>query len=599
MLSFPLRVSVIVPVYNAARTLRASVASLLRQDLPAREMEILLVDDGSTDGSAALCDALAKQHRRIRVLHQPNGGVSAARNAGIRAARGACLLFLDADDTLEKNTVRHVVSFLEAHRSEVDVVTYPLYYVTRRGFRGAHPRNARFGATGVYPLAENPFLALVHMNVCVSNLGDDTPLFREDLALMEDQVFLTALLLRKRAVGFVREAGYCYLRHRDNATNALDGSFAIRMEAMRGFQADSLAQPEAASYLHALNLYDLDLMLRAGAMFPAEPGSEAWIAQRAEVSALLALMPLSLLLNYPFGEELHRMYFLRLKPGLSFSVEASKNALALRCDGQEIYRTESMDLALTRCRVEEDTLLLSGFLRSPLFDFTGKPSLSLADGSEVPLSPSPYGHWQAREETNLLWGFDLALPLSGPLELSFSFTLDGSRLPVTLSALPGTGFLPEQGQTELLRGGRLFSLEAETLTVRGADAMARKAYHRYLRGIHGQLLRGAPHLWAIHLMGRVLRRLPGTVWAYVAAPEGSGGEAQAAWRRDKASGVRRFFVGSEGIPFGSVRHLLLLLCSEAVLAERTDPAGYLPCAEVTFARFSDVWDFRLIPLGSR
>jgi teichuronic acid biosynthesis glycosyltransferase TuaG len=93
----PPAVSVITPVWNAEATLAAAVASV--RDQTMADWEMLLVDDGSTDGSPVLIAALAREDRRIRPLGLPgNQGVAAARNAGIRAARGRFLAFLDADD---------------------------------------------------------------------------------------------------------------------------------------------------------------------------------------------------------------------------------------------------------------------------------------------------------------------------------------------------------------------------------------------------------------------------------------------------------------------------------------------------------------------
>lgn len=92
-------ISVVIPVYNCAPYLDACLHSLLGQTW--QNWEAVLVDDGSTDGSAALCDAWAQKDPRIRVLHQKNAGVSAARNAGIEAVRGPFLAFVDADDRVE------------------------------------------------------------------------------------------------------------------------------------------------------------------------------------------------------------------------------------------------------------------------------------------------------------------------------------------------------------------------------------------------------------------------------------------------------------------------------------------------------------------
>lgn len=94
-------ISVIVPVYNIMDYLPRCVQSLLRQTY--RNLEILLVDDGSTDGTGQLCDQLAAQDGRIHVLHKENGGTSSARNLGIEAARGEFLGFVDSDDYVESD----------------------------------------------------------------------------------------------------------------------------------------------------------------------------------------------------------------------------------------------------------------------------------------------------------------------------------------------------------------------------------------------------------------------------------------------------------------------------------------------------------------
>ena len=89
-------ISVIVPVYNSITTLERCVRSLCAQTF--EDLEIILVDDGSTDGPGALCSALSREDARIRVIRKENGGVSSARNAGIEAAKGEYLMFADSDD---------------------------------------------------------------------------------------------------------------------------------------------------------------------------------------------------------------------------------------------------------------------------------------------------------------------------------------------------------------------------------------------------------------------------------------------------------------------------------------------------------------------
>ena len=90
--------SVIIPVFNAENFIEATAKSVLTQDYC--NFELILVDDGSHDRSGALCDNIAQRHNNVTALHKPNGGVSSARNAGIDAAKGKYLTFIDADDQI-------------------------------------------------------------------------------------------------------------------------------------------------------------------------------------------------------------------------------------------------------------------------------------------------------------------------------------------------------------------------------------------------------------------------------------------------------------------------------------------------------------------
>ena len=109
--------SIIIPAHNAAATLRRSAQSVLAQT--RKDFELLIVDDGSTDGTAAQAAALAEQDDRVRVLYQPNGGVSVARNLGLRRARGELILFVDADDTVDPLLLQTVLPYLENTDTEL------------------------------------------------------------------------------------------------------------------------------------------------------------------------------------------------------------------------------------------------------------------------------------------------------------------------------------------------------------------------------------------------------------------------------------------------------------------------------------------------
>lgn len=130
-------ISIIVPVYNVESYLPRCMDSLFEQTYPA--FEVILVDDGSTDMSGALCDRYAVQDPRIKVIHKKNGGLSSARNAGLDAAHGRYIMFLDGDDYLAPCALR-LLSGVAAEVGEFDFIQF--HYVETDGNWQAPPTQA-------------------------------------------------------------------------------------------------------------------------------------------------------------------------------------------------------------------------------------------------------------------------------------------------------------------------------------------------------------------------------------------------------------------------------------------------------------------------
>lgn len=117
-----LKLSIIVPIYGVEQYLRKCVDSLLLQDISSSEYEIILVDDGSPDKCPQICDEFAVAQKNVRVIHQKNGGLSAARNKGIAAAKGEYICFVDSDDYWQPNVLDGLISQLE--RDKLDVLRF-------------------------------------------------------------------------------------------------------------------------------------------------------------------------------------------------------------------------------------------------------------------------------------------------------------------------------------------------------------------------------------------------------------------------------------------------------------------------------------------
>ena len=125
MISEPL-ISVIVPVYNVESYLDQCLESIVAQSYS--QLEILVVDDGSTDGSCDKCNRWAERDERIRVIHQPNGGLSAARNTALDAMTGQWVIMVDSDDVLHPDAAKALLDTIQGEQADIVVGSYIPFY---------------------------------------------------------------------------------------------------------------------------------------------------------------------------------------------------------------------------------------------------------------------------------------------------------------------------------------------------------------------------------------------------------------------------------------------------------------------------------------
>lgn len=125
------RISVIVPIYNTEKYLNKCIESIINQTY--KELEIILIDDGSSDSSADMCDNWAQKDKRIMVQHKPNGGLSDARNAGITLSTGEFIMFVDSDDFIDIHTIADLYKIQSS--TNADVVCGGIYKYSNGNIR--------------------------------------------------------------------------------------------------------------------------------------------------------------------------------------------------------------------------------------------------------------------------------------------------------------------------------------------------------------------------------------------------------------------------------------------------------------------------------
>ena len=233
-------VSIVVPVYNVAPYLTKCVTSLLEQDYP--DVEVILVDDGSTDGSGSLCDAIAAENPRVRVIHQSNQGLSGARNTGLASASGAFVAFIDADDWADPTAVSCLHRAAKEHAADIVVAGYQVDSVDRQGnlieSRHASPT---LEVTGPGVGCDQVSASLINTLGYAWNklyrralLVEYNLTFIQGLSLVEDAVFNGEALRRARRVVLLDETPIHYVQRSATTlgTRYYEDHAALRLRAI-------------------------------------------------------------------------------------------------------------------------------------------------------------------------------------------------------------------------------------------------------------------------------------------------------------------------------------------------------------------------------
>lgn len=276
----PPLLSVIVPVYNVSAYLDRCVASLVGQSF--QHFEILLVDDGSTDGSGAICDHWARTDARVRVLHQSNRGQSAAKNRALSVARGSLIGFVDGDDWVEREMYETLIGQMRLNGANVGACAFMYVFPDRCTHAGRDT-----GQVHVYPRAKALLQMALQQDLMFEStlkvyartvIGDAR--FPEG-KLYEEVRFAMEMAPRLGTVVYVDRPYYHYLQGRAGSTNASfpEAKLAI-VETCDAFaqSLDDEGLSEAARAMEAFTLNHVMRMHANAAACHAEP----WMLRRLE-----------------------------------------------------------------------------------------------------------------------------------------------------------------------------------------------------------------------------------------------------------------------------------------------------------------------------
>jgi len=286
MISF----SIVIPVYKTEEYLDCCVKSVLRQSY--KSFEIILVDDGSPDRCGTICDNLARENCRIRVLHQQNGGLSAARNAGIRAASCDYIMFLDSDDWWEEDSaLAKIAHFIE--NTEADVLSFNY----RKSYNG-NPESPYFSEDIPSSETAETLIEIMQKNVYVTGacnkairrtlLTSNALYFREGIT-SEDIDWTFRLALCAHTFAFANVSVFVYRQHAASISHSTtpQKTECLCQNVKECVRLLSTSPEEKAMALKSFTAYQYGTLLYNTSLLPNKNRSAALMADISAMKWLL------------------------------------------------------------------------------------------------------------------------------------------------------------------------------------------------------------------------------------------------------------------------------------------------------------------------
>ncbi len=217
MSEYKYRISVIIPVYNLEKYIEEAITSVVDQVLGFRNIQLILVDDGSSDGSIEICQRFADEYSNVTLIQNEHRGVSHARNTGLKLAEGEYINFFDGDDIWGVKALKRAIDFMDSH-PEVDVGSGRLRFFEAK--TGYTKNDFRFGkGNRVIDIHEEP--QSVQLGVCSSIFRAEAIRgmeFDERLEIGEDAKFINTVILKKEKYAALRYVMYNVRKRADNSS---------------------------------------------------------------------------------------------------------------------------------------------------------------------------------------------------------------------------------------------------------------------------------------------------------------------------------------------------------------------------------------------
>lgn len=458
---FNYKVSVIIPIYNVEEYLRDCLDSLLKQTINMNDVEILLINDGSSDNSLNICKEYALFNSNIKLFTQENAGVSAARNIGIKNAQGRYIMFLDADDNYTPGTLEAVTNFFEKHDKEVNIVAYKRVEILNGQPTSDNYRYRYLKEAGIYSLKEYPFLCITTLSIAVKNMGEENILFNTKYNFGEDTDYIDRLLLKNDKIGYCPNGQYNYTMQRDGGAVNLS-NFSSILQKIEQFENVLFESDAPSEYFQAVVFSDLNWLLRTNRLFPVHLSEEEKHDFDKRLKKIISRISDEIILTHPNCLDWHKSYWLRNWKDKEAAIISNKDKISIYLGNRCLYSQQDLDVIYHKVHIDKhkNEGYIYGFIKSKIFcyvdelpEFYAIINKKHEDRIHINVAESIFSFNNSRTKTNNFWNFKFKFDLSEVQTVQFVLMFDGFIYPSNQWFMATSVINPRENRSEIANNG--------------------------------------------------------------------------------------------------------------------------------------------------
>lgn len=367
--------SIIIPVYNNELYIDECLKSILKQKYPQEKIQVICVNDGSTDNSKGKLEKY-RRYKNFLIINKENTGVSDTRNIGMKNATGKYIMFLDSDDFISNNACRLIYKTFEKYYSEADLLTYPLYrYNNKTKKKKIVLRFKSYDGTDLYNLEEKYYLFNPTMNVVIKNKFESNPKFDTNFFFHEDEQFVANVVYEKKKIIYLEEVKYYYRTH-DTSTTSLKSkpyySYSQYMKLYEEFIEKYSKAGKMIKYIQYSIFNDIKWRVKSKSFFPEYLNDEEYSKEIKRIKKIFNSIDSDLIYKDKNLSIYYILYFLKnFKDSSKIKVEIKDGIYKIYYDKNLIFVNNSIELTIHNFKIlkEKNKLDICFSFKTPFYEF--------------------------------------------------------------------------------------------------------------------------------------------------------------------------------------------------------------------------------------